>query len=31
MLFANLKKGSSLDGIKPILTDKEFESILSQL
>lgn len=31
MLFANLKKGASLDGMTPVLTDKEFESILSKL
>ena len=31
MLFANLKKGASLDGMKPVLTDKKFESILSKL
>lgn len=31
MLFANLKKGASLEGIKPVLTDQEFDSILSKL
>lgn len=31
MLFANLKKGASLDAMKPVLTDKEFKTILSQI
>jgi restriction system protein len=29
MLFANLKKGGSLEGMEPILNDKDFENILS--
>lgn len=29
MLFANLKKGASLDGMEPIITDKDLEKIIS--
>ncbi len=31
MLFANLKKGASLDGMEPVLTDKEFKSLISKI
>lgn len=31
MLFANLKKGTSLDGMEPVLNDKKIKNILSRL
>jgi len=31
MLFANLKKGASIEDIEPVLRDKEFQSIISKL
>lgn len=31
MLFANLKKGASLEGMEPVLSDKDFEDILSHI
>lgn len=29
MLFGNLKKGASLEGMKPVITDDEFDKIIS--
>lgn len=31
MVFANLKKGASLDGMKPVISDNEFKEIESKL